>query len=58
MTWMPTWQHFLEGALGLVLRVGMDKKLVSILITSLANIFAYNNQEPTLMINNHILMLS
>ena len=39
-------------------RVGLRKKLDPTLITNPANVFAYNNQDPTLVINDHIFMVS
>ena len=40
-----------------MLSVGASKKLDPTLNPSLANILAYNNQDPTLRIINHILMV-
>ena len=40
--------------LGRVLRVGLSNKLDA----NPTNIVAYNNQDPTLMISNHISMVS
>ena len=44
--------------LGDVLSGGSSKKLDTTLNPSLANIFVYNNKDPTLMIINHILIVS
>ena len=49
---------FWRRGLGFVLRVGLSKKLDPTLDTNNANIFALNDQDPPLMIINHVLMLS
>ena len=47
MTWMLAWHHFLEVRLGRCVECWVDQKATP---NSLANIFAYINQDPTLMI--------
>ena len=52
MTWIHTWELFLE------LRVGSSKKLFPTLNTSPTLYFCINNQDPTLRMIGHILMIS
>ena len=60
MTWIPTRHHFLGVRLGTCVenRVELSANLDPTLNTSPANIFAQDNQDPTIMIINHILMVS
>ena len=57
MTWKSTWQHFLEVRLGTCIESWSSKKPDPTLNTSPVNIFAWNKQDPILMMINHIFML-
>jgi hypothetical protein len=49
---------FLKRGWGLVLQVGLSKRLDPTLNPSPENIFAWNNQDPTLMTFNHMLTIT
>jgi hypothetical protein len=55
-TWMPTCQHFLEVRLGTCVENWVER--TPTLNTSPANVFALNNQDPTLITFNYTLMVS
>ena len=57
---MDTYMATLFGgeAKDFMLRVGSSQKLDPTLNPSPMNSFAYNNQDPTLMIINHILVIT
>lgn len=48
---------FWKRGLGIELRVGSNKKLDPSFNTNHVNILALNNEDPTLVIINHILMV-
>ena len=58
MTWMPTWQHFLKVKLGTCLESFVEQKTKPKSQLKPYDIWALNNQDPTLMIFDHILMVS
>jgi hypothetical protein len=52
LTLMPTWQHFLEWSLGLVLRVGLNKMLNPTHNTKPENLIAKYSQDLTIFNEN------
>jgi hypothetical protein len=57
MTWIPTWQHILEVRIGTCVESWVERKARPDSQHKSHKHICMNNQDPTLMINDRILMV-